>query len=487
MVCLGAICAQGQWADWSNQYPYQDRRVYSHMMHGTSDGNLLLCASIHGGWTPGSGIPFEDYALAIYLLKTDPSGDTLWTVRMDSIKPWSITHVVDLMDGNTLVAGTAQSSYEYCGIAVSGLPMAQLFALKIDQAGNVLWWNQYDQPCSRILADAWESPTQEIHLLALDTQEPNIVIGYVQPNWFEHYTLDSEGNTVSVNTIQQAYHYFTSQHGATAFDGGRYIASSVLDTVGQDHLIVQLEKLNVNGVPQSALFVTDTSYCSPIDLIATLDSGLLMLLAPDVARSRLLHLDTVGNVLWDRIYSTGFREIIALPDSTFLAVGSCGTWQTPNLSELCVTLISASGDPLWVRVYGDSLYDRGSSIARTQTGYVAYGTKDMYSGSVQPRLFLTWDTLGLLLNVPNALPRYDQLKVFPNPASDEVAIRWNERLSSRSELTVYDAQGRLVLQQFLPIGSRRASVNIGTLANGCYLVNMRTSHAEISARLMVVH
>ena len=49
---------QAQWVDWSNQYPYPGHRVYSHMMHRTSDGNLLLCASIHGGWTPGSGIPF---------------------------------------------------------------------------------------------------------------------------------------------------------------------------------------------------------------------------------------------------------------------------------------------------------------------------------------------------------------------------------------------------------------------------------------------
>ena len=110
LAVLGTIAVSAQWVDWQNQYPYTGHRVYSHTMHRTSDGNLLLCASIHGGWTPGSGIPFEDWAIATYLVKIQPSGDTLWTQRIDSIKPGSITHVVDLIDGNTLIAGASITS-----------------------------------------------------------------------------------------------------------------------------------------------------------------------------------------------------------------------------------------------------------------------------------------------------------------------------------------------------------------------------------------
>src|SRR5262245_25122220 len=101
---------RAQWADWSNQYPYDGHRVYSHLMHRTTDGNLLLCASIHGAWTFGSGTPFEDWPIAMYLVKIEPTGDTLWTARIDSLKPHGITHVVDLIDGNILIAGVASGS-----------------------------------------------------------------------------------------------------------------------------------------------------------------------------------------------------------------------------------------------------------------------------------------------------------------------------------------------------------------------------------------
>jgi|JI10StandDraft_1071094.scaffolds.fasta_scaffold308425_1 hypothetical protein len=487
MITFGALGAQGQWVDWSNQYPYQGHRVYSHMMHRTSDGNLLLCASIHGGWTQGSGIPFEDPVIAMYLVNTDPTGDTLWTVRSDSIKPWAITRVVDLIDGNTLIAGTASSSYTYCGLAVTGLPMPQLFALKIDPYGNVLWWHQYDQACSRTLADAWETPDEQIHLLVLDTQQPNIQIGFEPPNWFEHHSLDASGVTLGMTTHQQADVYYGGQYGAALFQGGRYVLASAIDTVGQNTRFIQLEKLDAFGVPQSAVFITDTSYRDPIDLVAAPDRGLLMVLRQDISRSRLVHADTLGNIHWDRTYATGFQQVLALPDTTYLAVGTHGSFQSPNMREVCVTLISSTGDSLWSRFYGDSLNDLGSGIVRTSNGFIAYGTKDMYSGSVPPRLFLTWDTLGLLLNVPDAVPVRDELTIFPNPASDEVVMLWSKPMNGRAEITVYDPQGRLALRQFVATGSIRASLNTGVLANGCYLVHMRSQNAELSGRLLVVH
>ncbi|HQW86477.1 MAG TPA: hypothetical protein PLH93_04785 [Flavobacteriales bacterium] len=457
-----------QWVDWSNQYPYPGHRVYSHTMHRTSDGNLLLCGSIHGTWTPGSGTPFEDWAIATYLVKVQPTGDTLWTRRLDFLIPAAITHVVDLIDGNTLIAGTAAASWTYCGFATANGPMPQLFALKIDQAGNVLWWHQYAQPCARILADAWETPAQEIHLLALDTQEPNIQIGYVQPNWFEHHTLDAQGNTMSVTTFQQTYHYYTSQHGAPAYDGGRYVASSALDTVGQNSLFVQLEKLDAGGAPQSAVFVTDTSYCTPLDLITTPDSGLLMLLSPDFSKSRLLHLDTLGHIIWDRLYATRFQQVLALPDSTYLAVGTHGTWQSPNKRELCVTLISASGDSLWSRLYGDSLNDLGSSIVEAVGGYLAYGTKDMYSGSVPPRLFITWDSLGTSTATPEPPTAVAGLSVHPVPARERIRVVGAGAADGR--LVLLDAMGRVVRAVRPPAHGGELWVPVDDLASGCYVL-----------------
>ncbi len=451
-------------------------------MHRTSDGNLLLCGSIHGQWTQGSGTPFEDWAIATYLVKTLPTGDTLWTLHIDSIKPSRISHVVDLIDGNTLIAGTAGAPWTYCGIANAMGPMPQLFALKIDQAGNILWWHQYDQPCSRVLADAWETPSQEIHLIALDTQEPNIQIGYVQPNWFEHYTLDAQGGTVSVNTFQQTYHYLAAQTGTRSYDGGRYVAASALDTVGQNTTFIQLEKLDANGAPQGAYYVTDTSYRFPADLITTLDSGLLMLMPHEYAKSRLIHLDTLGAIIWDRTYGMRFERIVALPDTTYLAVGRA-IGMSPPWPDLAVTSISATGDSLWTRLYGDSLTDMGSSIHLTSTGFVAYGTKDMNSGWVPPRLFLTWDTYGVFTGMATELG-LPTMQVFPVPTSDRLCVRWAGAPKNTDRLFILDALGRTLREVRVSAGNEQW-VDVRDLANGCYLIRAGGADGAHTSRFLI--
>ncbi|MCB9168810.1 MAG: hypothetical protein H6594_00495 [Flavobacteriales bacterium] len=477
---------QAQWVDWSNQYPYPGHRVHAHMMHRTSDGNLLLCASIHGGWTPGSGIPFEDYAIATYLVKVLPTGDTLWTRRIDLIKPWNITHVVDLIDGNTLIAGTAQSNYEYCGMAVSASPMPQVFTLKIDPAGNILWWHQYDEPCERVLADAWETPGEEIHLLALNTQQPNLLIGYIPPTWFENRTLDASGNTLTTPTIQQPDPFQPYVTGCPAYTTGRYLLASSLDTVGQNNTYMQLGRLDGSGAPIWFTTITDTLLRSPRGMVSTADQGLLMLLT-NGNDSRLVHTDSLGTVIWDTTYTVALNSLLALPDTTYLGIGSSGGWLSPDLSDLCVTLFSATGDSVWSHFHGDTLYDRGANAVLTPTGYLACGTKDMYSGAVPPRLFLSWGSLGVFLGHPDLATPSARLAIYPDPADHEAMLEVPGSDLRAAHIRLFDAFGREVQGVRMQQTGHRVVVQVGHVATGTYAVVVTCVEGRFVGRMLVVH
>ena len=486
---VGALLASAplsaQWVDWQNQYPYTGHRVYAHTMHQTSDGNYLLCGSIHGAWTQGSGTPFEDWAIATYLVKIQPSGDTLWTQRIDSIKPGSITHVVDLIDGNTLIAGTAQSSYTYCGMGVSALPMAQLFALKIDQSDNTLWWHQYDQPCARTLADAWETANQEIHLLAMNTQQPNIQIGYTPPTWFEDYTLTSTGNTVSIEDQPMGTYYYDNI-GCAALTSGRHVFSSVLDTVGQNNMELYLIRFTGDGDQGNMVLLSDTLRKNTRRIITTLDNGLLMLANYDYTSSRILRTDTNGTIVWDRIYNQKMMDVVALPDSTYLTVGTVGTFQSPDKQQLCVTLLSSAGDSLWSRLHGDSLYDMGSSVLLTPTGYVAYGTKDCFSGSVPPKLFIPADTLGFFTQIDHSNARASQLEIYPNPATEGINVRSPTDHVLRDDLLVLDPVGRIVRRIRVRSGSTQW-IEVQDLSAGHYTLVATTDAGRSAAHFVVEH
>lgn len=81
---------------------------------------------------------------------------------------------------------------------------------------------------------------------------------------------------------------------------------------------------------------------------------------------------------------------------------------------------------------------------------------------------------------PNGLPDYHfpPLRLYPNPAHDRL---WVE--SEAQQLRLYDAQGRLVLQQ---PASRRTELHTGPLQPGLYLLQLQYSYGIQSKRILIV-
>ncbi|HEX2616815.1 MAG TPA: hypothetical protein VHL57_04685, partial [Flavobacteriales bacterium] len=164
--------SQAQWTDWHDQYPLPGRRIYAHALHATPDGNYLLCGSYSSGFVAGQGIPIEDYSQGFYLVKITPDGDTLWTRQYAPLAPGNISVVMDLHDGNTFLAGTSVGPGLAGCFALTSLPAANLFTMAIDPQGDVVWSRNYQQPCDRYVFGAWESPSNELHVLAFQSNQP---------------------------------------------------------------------------------------------------------------------------------------------------------------------------------------------------------------------------------------------------------------------------------------------------------------------------
>lgn len=68
----------------------------------------------------------------IYLIKTDPSGDTLWTKTFGGLNNDGGSAIQQTKDNGYIIAGTTCSFGE-------GLPYSNIYLLKIDSSGNILW------------------------------------------------------------------------------------------------------------------------------------------------------------------------------------------------------------------------------------------------------------------------------------------------------------------------------------------------------------
>ncbi|MPL93170.1 hypothetical protein SDC9_39296 [bioreactor metagenome] len=90
----------------------------------TSDGGYILA---------GKTSSFSAQSQDVYLIKTNSSGDTLWTKYFGSANDDWANDVVQTPDNGYIITGT----YNYSGIA------GDIFITKCDENGNILWTKTY--------------------------------------------------------------------------------------------------------------------------------------------------------------------------------------------------------------------------------------------------------------------------------------------------------------------------------------------------------
>jgi hypothetical protein len=79
-----------------------------------------------------------------------------------------------------------------------------------------------------------------------------------------------------------------------------------------------------------------------------------------------------------------------------------------------------------------------------------------------------------------------QAFVFPNPASSYVDVSFNSSKQGNYSITVYVLQGTLLLQKSGAgtVGYHSVRVDIGSLANGMYLVKLATGNQSYLSKLV---
>lgn len=91
----------------------------------TTDGGYIICGSTY---TYGQGN--EDY----YLIKTNSSGDTLWTKTFGGVNEDVANSVVQTIDGGYILTGTSKSM---------GDTLGDIYTVKTNSLGDTTWTNKF--------------------------------------------------------------------------------------------------------------------------------------------------------------------------------------------------------------------------------------------------------------------------------------------------------------------------------------------------------
>ena len=333
-------------------------RVYGGM--GTDVGTSLDLTSDGGYIVAGYTSSFGEGGLDVYLIKTDSLGDTLWT------RTYGGTNT----DCAYSVEQTADGGYAIAGFTFSSGVMGDFYLIKTDSAGDTLWTRIYGGSdmefgnCLQQTADSGYIITGQTYSLNAGSSDIYLV------------RTDPSGDTV-----------WTRTYGDTTSDD---VGNAVQQTAEGGYIIA--------------------GYTNSFDAESS-----------DVY---LVKTNAQGETLWTRTYGGHSPDhgsmVRQTPDSGFIVVGATESFGAGSYDAYLIKT-NASGDALWTKTYGGTRSDGASSVELTSDGgYIVAGYISSHGAGASDAYLIKTDSTGYAPDgihepLTRGPARTTRLLVRPNP------------------------------------------------------------------------
>ncbi|WP_223608236.1 S8 family serine peptidase [Chryseobacterium sp. OSA05B] len=164
-----------------------------------------------------------------------------------------------------------------------------------------------------------------------------------------------------------------------------------------------------------------------------------------------------------------------------------GTY-TVNLTELShdidVELQNSTGTKLVVSENGNTTNEQISKTLSAGTYYLkVYGYQSFNANSCY-KLRVTNNATNSVFATGSELPsgKGDQLKVYPNPAKDQINVRLTIKGEKTSVIKIYDVSGKQVLTQNAVNGEN--TINISRIPAGSYILSAESDSQKLSHKFI---
>lgn len=479
IIILNLVLVKVQYAQapdtlWTKTFGESDFEI-GNSVEQTTDGGYIIVGCIDSGGTDGSDI---------WLIKTDQSGDTLWTRAFGDIYG----------DGGNSVQQTTDGGYIITGWMSSVPGASDVSLIKTDQSGDTLWTRTFG-------GSHWDGG---------NTVRQTTDGGYIITGWTESFgaghldvwliKTNELGNIVWTKTfggIHQDMGYSVQQ----TTDGG-YIIIGKTCSFGAGHPSTWLIKTNQLG---------DTLWTKVFDsregqsVQQTNDGGYIVTGASTSRYSGdsdiwLIKTNDLGDTLWSKtiggkygaFYSDWGQCVQQTTDSGFIIIGNT---QISVGGEMNVWLIktNALGDTLWTKMLGGNDYDQGCSVKQTADGgYIIVGGTDSFSsGDSDIWLIKTAPDLTNVdeNNKANVLRKYILNQNFPNPFNPTTTIEFSIPRTEFVTLKIFNILGQEVanlVSDRLTAGNYKYTWDARHLASGVYYYQLKTENDHIQSKKLVL-
>ena len=445
---------------------------WGYSVQQTTDGGYIITGS-----TESFGAGFDD----VWLIKTNGSGDALWTKTIGGSSDDRGYSVQQTTDGGYIIAGMTESF---------GAGFDDVWLIKTNDSGDTLWTKTFGGNYSE-----WSNSVQQTsdggYIIAGKTSSFSTGISDV---WL--IKTNDLGDTLWAKT-------YGGVNGDAAWsvqqtkDGGYLIIATTL-SFGAGFVDTWLLKTDDSGdtLWTKTFGGISDDWCGSVQ--QTTDGGYIISgwtesFGAGSNDGWLIKTDDSGDTLWTKTYggtsSDVFSWVQQTSDGGYIITGYTESFGAGSEDGWLIK-VNDSGDTIWTKTIGGSSQEFCSSVEQTKDGgYIITGIKNTGNSWDIWLLKTAPDLSNIIADNEFVFSDFSLQQNYPNPFNPSTVIYWQVPVGSHQTLKIYDVLGNEVVtlvDEYKPAGNYEIEWNATGLPSGVYFYRLHAGDFVETKKMLLM-
>lgn len=441
---------------WCNAYGTSDE-VYANDFYLTSDSSILMAGSYTN---TGTGLS-ED----VYVIKTDLSGNLLWSVAVGGSSSDIGTSIVETTDSGYVIAGNSWSFGSLSNV---------IYLIKLDKNGNKLWSRAFENGSGTHVASIKTTKEGGFILAGFLSNPSNILIIKTDslgiPQWDRNYHGRAEDRAYDI---------------VQTLDSGFVTIAKTMD--GDDATLFKIDK---NGTLEWAKVLSyNTRTINSENIRLSNDNYILIggnAYDTTTFESKIIlsKIDLLGNVIWTNTFGGPDSEFAGsfdqLPDSTFILLGSGDGFGSHG------SYFIKSGQAGSSTCNRSEIFINDTVITLVVDSGISWTTPQdslWHPNTVVTTIPVIETLLCLDDNIEVVSDKNIELEIFPNPVTSALYIRIDSKYETKININIVNNIGELVLSSSSE--DQHVEISMSEFPAGIYHCVISTDSKEIITKSVI--